>query len=211
MPTDATETKARILRAAEHLFAEEGYDGVSLRRIAVRADVPLALLHYHFGTKMELYRAVWDDRYAARAARVNAEALAALNLDRPGAEVVTDLVDLFLQSLALMDTESGRDFAQIMVAEATRRSESERGVIDAYLDPGARLMLDAFQTALPHLTRAEVVWRFQAMSGVFAYHAADANRMTRLSDGAAISGDTKAAWPALRSFIIAGWLAPARR
>ena len=55
-------TRERILRAAERLFAEHGYDGVSVRSIAAAAKVQLALLSYYFQSKLGLYRAVFQRR-----------------------------------------------------------------------------------------------------------------------------------------------------
>jgi AcrR family transcriptional regulator len=52
----------RILSAAERLFSEAGIDGVSMREIAAEAGVQLALISYYFGTKQELYRAVFRRR-----------------------------------------------------------------------------------------------------------------------------------------------------
>ena len=46
-----TDTAERILAAAEELFSEHGYDGVSIRDITGLANVRLALAAYHFGTK----------------------------------------------------------------------------------------------------------------------------------------------------------------
>ena len=50
-----------ILAAAEEVFAERGFAGASMSEIARRAQLPKANLHYYFGTKEELYRAVLDD------------------------------------------------------------------------------------------------------------------------------------------------------
>ena len=55
---DNPETKARIIEAAEALFAERGIDGVAVREVAARAEVNTALVHYYFGTKEKLYREV---------------------------------------------------------------------------------------------------------------------------------------------------------
>jgi AcrR family transcriptional regulator len=52
-------TKARILQAAEDLFARYGYDGTTTRDIAEDAGVNLAQVHYHWGTKEELLFAVY--------------------------------------------------------------------------------------------------------------------------------------------------------
>ena len=58
----APETAARILDAAESLFSLRGYHGVSLRDIATEAEVQVALTHYHFGSKEELFSAVLERR-----------------------------------------------------------------------------------------------------------------------------------------------------
>ncbi|NEQ73043.1 MAG: TetR/AcrR family transcriptional regulator [Okeania sp. SIO2C9] len=52
------DTKEQILNAAEKLFASLGFAGTSLRAIIREADVNLAAVHYHFGSKEELFIAV---------------------------------------------------------------------------------------------------------------------------------------------------------
>ena len=51
-------TRDRILKAAERLFAERGYDGTSVRAIVARARVNQAAINYHFDGKEGLYREV---------------------------------------------------------------------------------------------------------------------------------------------------------
>jgi TetR/AcrR family transcriptional regulator len=60
--------QAKILKAAEAVFAEKGFDGATTAGIAARAGVPKANIHYYFGTKQQLYDrliehilAVWLD------------------------------------------------------------------------------------------------------------------------------------------------------
>lgn len=48
--------EARILEAAEEVFATAGFSGARTAAIARRAGVPKANLHYYFGTKEALYR-----------------------------------------------------------------------------------------------------------------------------------------------------------
>ncbi|HPE24625.1 TetR/AcrR family transcriptional regulator [Albidovulum sp.] len=52
------ENEARILSAAEKVFAEAGYGGATMQLIADMAGLPKANLHYYFPTKEELYRKV---------------------------------------------------------------------------------------------------------------------------------------------------------
>jgi TetR/AcrR family transcriptional regulator len=49
-----------ILRAALRAFAQGGYEGTNLRRIAADADVDVALIPHHFGSKLDLWKAVVD-------------------------------------------------------------------------------------------------------------------------------------------------------
>jgi AcrR family transcriptional regulator len=51
------DTKAEILAAARRLFAEEGFESVSMRRIASEAGVDPSLIHHYFGSKDELFMA----------------------------------------------------------------------------------------------------------------------------------------------------------
>lgn len=51
-------TKGQILNAAEKRFASLGFAGTSLRAIIREADVNFAAIHYHFGSKEELFIAV---------------------------------------------------------------------------------------------------------------------------------------------------------
>ena len=52
------ETRNEILKAAEESFAMAGFTGATTREVAARAGVNVATLHYHFGNKEGLYRAV---------------------------------------------------------------------------------------------------------------------------------------------------------
>jgi len=52
-------TKAKILNASIKLFAQYGYDGVGIRRIAKEAGVNSSMISYYFGNKENLYKTVY--------------------------------------------------------------------------------------------------------------------------------------------------------
>lgn len=56
-------TKARILAAAEEVFATKGFAGASTREIAAKANVNISSLHYHWESKETLYLAVFENIY----------------------------------------------------------------------------------------------------------------------------------------------------
>jgi TetR/AcrR family transcriptional regulator len=54
------DSEARILTAAEQVFAEAGFSGATTAVIAAKARLPKANVHYYFGTKERLYRRVLE-------------------------------------------------------------------------------------------------------------------------------------------------------
>ncbi len=55
------ERSAQIMQAATTLFALHGFDGTTTAEIAAAAGLPKANVHYYFGTKERIYRAVLED------------------------------------------------------------------------------------------------------------------------------------------------------
>lgn len=85
-------TATRILDAAEAVFAQHGYGAASTREVARRAEVPFGALHYHFGSKKQLWEAVLK-RLGERTRETIMQNL------RPGTtrqELADNLVDAFL-------------------------------------------------------------------------------------------------------------------
>jgi len=92
---DPRGTPARILDAAEDVFAEQGYGAASTREIARRAGVPFGGLHYHWGSKKQLWEAVFT-RLAERTRDTLVRNLRPGNTRR---ELIDHLVDSFLDLL----------------------------------------------------------------------------------------------------------------
>lgn len=66
-----SDTKALILKAAKSALLESGYAGLSTRKIAEAAGVPLSQIHYHFGSRHNLVLALLEaenERLLARQA-----------------------------------------------------------------------------------------------------------------------------------------------
>lgn len=60
-PSHTNETAQNILAEAQRLFAERGFDGVSVNDVAIAAGVSKANIFHHFGSKQALYMAVLND------------------------------------------------------------------------------------------------------------------------------------------------------
>jgi AcrR family transcriptional regulator len=199
--SEKSDTKGRILDAAELLFAEHGYDGVSVRNITDSAGVRLGLLAYHFVTKENVFIAV----VARRIEELNHMRIEALDrlLDTPPV-TVRGLVEAFIHpylELASQGDEGWSAYTRL-IAQISH-NEKHMPLLKQYLDPVAKRYLDAFSTCFPSAPRATIVRGFvfslAAMVGVFARP----SRIESLSDGA-ISNELKELYPALIDFAVAG-------
>jgi AcrR family transcriptional regulator len=96
------ETRSRIIRAALTLFGERGFDGVSTRDIAARAEVPAPSLQYYFESKEGLYAACMADIQLSANAAVGPalQAVEDLLRDKASAGAVIDGYCSILDGLA---------------------------------------------------------------------------------------------------------------
>ena len=180
---NAAATRARIVEAAEAEFADHGFDGVSVRQIALRADVPVALINYHFGSKEGLYRAIFE----MRAPMIVDQRLAGLRLAEmePDQERKVEMIvkAVLVPNLHMRSTEKNSSYSRILAREVSDPKSHNRKVIAEFFDPIAYKVLDALHRALPDRTIEEVNWGYQAMLGAMVYAMADTGRISRISGG----------------------------
>lgn len=180
---NAGATRARILAAAEAEFGDHGFDGVSVRQIALRADVPVALINYHFGSKEGLYRAIFEMRAPMIIdQRIAGLRLAEMEPDRDRrVEMIVKAV--LVPNLHMRSTEKNSSYARILAREVSDPKSHNRKVVAEFFDPIAYRVMEALQQALPDRSLEEINWGYQAMLGVMVYTMADTGRISRLSGG----------------------------
>jgi AcrR family transcriptional regulator len=147
-------TKARILTAAEAVFAAKGFDGASTREIAAAAAVNISSLHYHWESKETLYFAVFENIYDQIVALVRSS-IPRGSMQRPASRTVVDqsvgrLFDFFadhptvpklLVRRLLETTEQTKEIERDILLPAWRRFASwtydfsglEQGEFDPHL------------------------------------------------------------------------------
>lgn len=86
-----TDTEQKILRSAEEVFFEEGFEGARMQAIADRAAMNKALLHYYFRSKERLFDAV----FAEALRRFVPPVIATLESDAPVPERIRSFVDAY--------------------------------------------------------------------------------------------------------------------
>lgn len=118
------DTRGEILTAARVSFAEAGYAGTSIRKVAAAAAVDPALVHHYFGTKDDLFVAALEMPTDPR--RVMA-AVAEGGLDGVGARLVEAFLEVWddpdarLRLLALVRSGVVGEPGRSMVETAMRR------------------------------------------------------------------------------------------
>lgn len=199
-PEARPDRKLAILLAAERLFAQHGYDAVTIRQVAEEAGVPLALVGYYHGQKHELFEAVfgqWRGTIDERLAGL-ADAMAA-----PKPERLARILDAFLRPvLRLRASTEGEFYARMVARELLHQRGHTDRVMREIFDPLAEAFIDALHATLPHASRGEVAWCYQFMLGALLHHISD-DRVERLSHGENRSADPAAA-PLLMRFVLGG-------
>jgi AcrR family transcriptional regulator len=118
-----TDTRDRILDAAQHLFAEHGYEGTSIRDITIAAEANVAAVGYHFGSKEGLYADVLQSLVGPLARRVQWSCRA----PRPPLDRIESVVR------AVFDHVRGRpEMPRIMVREMASGREVNPRIITTF-------------------------------------------------------------------------------
>jgi AcrR family transcriptional regulator len=202
------DTKEKILDAAEWLFAAHGFAGTSLRAVTREAEVNLAAVHYHFGTKEDLLRAVLERVVVP----VNQERLGRLEEVGAGSGDEPPPVEGILEAYLTPGLRSIRDLGErgVIITRFLGRSYTEPNelvqalVREQFGEVGQRFT-EALGHALPHLPQAELHQRFMFVVGVMTYIQADAGRTGVYADDVS---DVDGMVVGLVTFLAAGLRAP---
>lgn len=216
--TDSEEkvsTKDKILDAAEELFAERGYYGVSIREITRKAGVELALANYHFGPKEELFRHVIARRAAAH--RVDMVKY----LDRALAESAgrpltpETVIHAFCAPLFERMLSGGPGWNHYIhllshLANSPQQYDFIRPMNEQY-DPVVDRFVEALKEALPSCPPHNIYYAFSFLQGAVLYALSDTGGIDRLSRGLCRSSDFKAILERMVPMFAAGFYSLAGR
>ncbi len=187
------ETRARILDAAERLFAQNSFEGASIRDIAAAAAVPIALVNFHGGSKEELYFTI----VARRADALSDARLAALGrMKRSGAPLTLRAVlDCFIRPYLEKAAHGGpqwRAYARL-VAQVSA-DERWRAISERCFDPHAQIFLGEIGALFPQARARDVAAGFVFTVSAMLALATSSWRIDALGRGAADDPASLADW-----------------
>ena len=164
----SSSTKERILGAAEVLFAQRGFEGASLRQLTAAAGVNLAAVNYHFGSKEKLVEQVFRRRLDA----LNAQRLAALaKVKESGNDRLEDTLDAFIRPALELSHEdnNGSLFMRVLARAFAEHDDSLRQFLSENYGHVMRQFTAEFARLLPHLSKEELYWRIDLVTGALTH------------------------------------------
>lgn len=182
MPSDQTRTA--ILSAAERLYADRGFGDVTLRDIVAAADVNLAAVNYHFGSKDELIA----ELFVTRSIQTNRERLNELKAaeeaggGRAGIDaVLRALVGPTLRGCLGPDRQRS-DAARFMIRASIESVPPIRRIKNREVDH-LRKFAAAMKRSLPERDAVDLYWGLHFALAMAHQTIRDTERLTKLSEG----------------------------
>jgi AcrR family transcriptional regulator len=181
MPSDLT--RSAILAAAERLYAERGFSDVTLRDIVSEANVNLAAVNYHFGSKDELIA----ELFVTRSLALNRERLRELRAaeDKGGgraeiADVLRALVGPTLRGC--LGPENQRSTAaRFMIRVSIESVPPIRRIRNREIDH-LRKFIAAMRRSLPAHSDVELYWGLHFALAMAQQTVRDSERLAKLSE-----------------------------
>lgn len=202
---EGPDVRDAILNAAESLFSGHGFYGVTTRQVAAEAGVDTALIHYYFGSKRELFDAV----FARRAEIVNQmrlDAMADYRAAHAGALSVEGVIESFVDpliQLSMTDDPGWTNYFRL-VALVNNTPAWGGETMHRFFDPVVRQLVENLKAAMPHAEMRDLYWCYQFLTGAMMLALSETGRIDQLSDGLCRSTDLQAVRERLYAYCAAG-------
>jgi AcrR family transcriptional regulator len=178
------QTRAAILSAAERLYADRGFGDVTLRDIVAAADVNLAAVNYHFGSKDELIA----ELFVTRSIQTNRERLNELKAaeeaggGRAGIDaILRALVGPTLRGCLGPDRQRS-DAARFMIRASIESVPPIRRIKNREVDH-LRKFAAAMKRSLPERDVVDLYWGLHFALAMAHQTIRDSERLIKLSEG----------------------------
>ena len=178
------QTRSAILAAAERLYADRGFGDVTLRDIVAEANVNLAAVNYHFGSKDELIA----ELFVTRSIATNRERLRELKAaeEDGGGRAPIDVILRALVGPTLrgcLGPENQRStVARFMIRASIESVPPIRRIKNREIDH-LRKFASAMRRALPDRSDEEIYWGLHFALAMAHHTIRESERLTKLSEG----------------------------
>ena len=196
----------RILDAAEDLFSKRGFDGVTMREVAILANVDAALAHYYFATKQGLFDAVLERRAElVFSERMEVfDAYEATHGDKATVEGAVAAFVIPLLERARNGDEGWKNYFRLIALVNNDASHVAPSIM-SYFDPLVHRLITVVKRALPDTREEELFWCFHFLTGALTRALSRTGRLDRVSGGLCRSDDLASIEPRMVEYCAAGF------
>ncbi|MFN2366985.1 MAG: TetR/AcrR family transcriptional regulator [Desulfurivibrionaceae bacterium] len=205
------DTRTRILDVAEELFADKGYRGTSMRAITARAEVNLAAVNYHFGSKQGLVTEVIERRLVP----LNRLREQNLNAVREKAAKIKKIPELERVLLAFIEptlmlpesTPGAKNFITLISRAMADTDQTAREIFVRNMKQIITLFYNCLAEALPEISPDVLYWRLNFVIGALSHTMRSIDKCpVPMAEG--VPHDSRSLVKLLLPFIRAGMEAP---
>ncbi len=173
-------TKDRILGAAEELFAQHGFASTSLRQVTGLADVNIAAVNYHFGGKDNLIQEVFRRRMD-QMSRQREKSLKKALSEQP-LQLESILAAFIRPALAMGRDQHGSHFIRVLARAYAEKNDRLRKFLSDNYGGVQRDFAKAIHLVLPELSKEQLYWRLDFLSGALTYTLSEFGMIKRPAD-----------------------------
>lgn len=187
--------KEALLEAAIRLFSRSGYNAVSLRDIAKEAGANVGSLTYHFGSKANLLKEIYDRHTQPMNAR-RLELLGEAKRIRNTDDRLVAILRAYVVPAYVSSSEGdggGAEFTRMRAILSAESNPDAQKIIAEAFDDTSRVFIEAIAACVPGASQEGLVWRSQFLLGALYYSLINPERVTRLSEGRVDGNDRDAA------------------
>lgn len=205
---EENETRERILNTAEKLFAQKGFDKVTLRELTTAANTNLAAVNYYFGTKDNLLSAlvlkgskcIYKERM-----RLLAEAKIFEGSTRDKARKIVNA--LLLPAIIVAEDSQTNYLFSTLVAKSIANSPEELTDIMVRQTSHLNPFVDALHQLLPEIPLEEIYWRLHFILNIEHAVHTELDRINYISNGVCSTKDKQALLDRILDFVLPGLVA----
>ncbi|MGB1239697.1 MAG: TetR/AcrR family transcriptional regulator [Pseudomonadales bacterium] len=178
-----SKTAKQILTAAEALFAEQGFADTTMRQITKAADVNLAAINYHFGSKQGLIQSVAEQFLKPLCEYIEQSLLQRQAIENASSIAMDDLLELLMRALLHVDQENNHAllmFTRLLELAYMKNQEELRQFIIGRYGKKLSPYIDLIKMQSAMMEDDEFFWRLHFVMGSVIFTLSNYNMLVEI-------------------------------
>ncbi|MEC7235615.1 MAG: TetR/AcrR family transcriptional regulator [Verrucomicrobiota bacterium] len=201
-------TRQKILSATGKVFAQGGYRAMTLRQVTREAKVNLAAVNYHFGSKLNLMRALLCDRFEPINQQRHLLLDQQIEAHAPDPVPLSVIFDTLFRPLFTdisCASDNDTSLIQIIGRALTEPAEFMRGLHKEFFADISKRFINEIHRSCPELSLELVQYRFFLSVSTMIGTVIEQVRLETISDGKLNGKNLDIILSELTTFVVAGF------